>query len=376
MPTNLITPTARAASLIGTGRAVAAGVVSAKVMLLLKGVMKAMSLSKVKFIAAVMLGVGLLASGMRAASLIDPTQAKHEAGATAGASPANNTQALQGKRKVSAGAEHPGAPPDGAVAMQGVWTGVLTEIGGRRAAPSENLPLPEARIHVKDDRLTLSGMTIHGNSVGFARSVETIFMLTTDATKTPRTIELTLPPWPDDIAPTTYLGIYRLEGDDLTICLSPPNKKRPSEIKSQEKTHQLLLKLKRSRESERQESPPKPLLHRQPGDVATAKSAVRSETIRALPSQSSATAVRGGGQTMEEPLVSQASIRSAGKPSATIAYEPRGEKSRWPRAILTIVSLTSADNSCQYVTISRRSKSVQTVCRQWGVTSAQRAALQ
>jgi hypothetical protein len=38
---------------------------------LFEGVLKSMSLSKIKVITAVMLGVGLLASGMRAASLID-----------------------------------------------------------------------------------------------------------------------------------------------------------------------------------------------------------------------------------------------------------------------------------------------------------------
>jgi RNA polymerase sigma factor (sigma-70 family) len=267
IPTRLIGPTAQAASLIAAGRVVAAGVVTVEVVSLFEGVTKTMSLSKIKVIAAVILGVGLFASGMRAASLINPTQAKHAAGARAGGNPANSTQAIPEKRKVSAIAKDPRALPDGAVAMHGVWIGVLAEIGGSRAAPAENVPLSEARIHVKDDRLTLRGLMIHGTSVGFANSVETIFMLKTDATKTPRTLELTLPPTPDDIAPTTYLGIYRLEGDDLTICLSPPNKKRPSEFKTREKTHQLLLKLKRAPATEWQALPPRTLLHRQPGDA-------------------------------------------------------------------------------------------------------------
>ena len=157
--------------------------VSVRVVSLFEGVLKSMSLSKIKVITAVMLGVGLLASGMRAASLIDQSQAKNEAGATAGGNPANNTQVIEEKRKVSAGAKDPGAPPDGVVAMQGVWIGVLAEVGGARAAPAENVPLGEARIHVKDDRLTLRGLMIHGTSVGFVNSVETDFMLKTDATK-------------------------------------------------------------------------------------------------------------------------------------------------------------------------------------------------
>ena len=275
MPTKLITLTSQAASLIGAGRAVATGVVSAGVMSLFEGVMKTMSLSKIKVIVAVMLGAGLLAGGVRAASLIDPTQAKRKAGPTAGGIPAHHKEPIQAKQKVSAAAKAPGALPDG-VAMQGVWIGVLAEHTGRRAAPAENVPLSEARIHVRDDRLTLRGLMIHGTSVGFANSVETLFMLKTDVTKAPRTIELTLPPTPDDIAPTTYLGIYRIDGDDLTICVSPPNKKRPSEFKTREKTSQLLLKLKRAPRTEWQESSPKPLLDRQPGDDATAKPAVRT----------------------------------------------------------------------------------------------------
>jgi RNA polymerase sigma factor (sigma-70 family) len=278
VPTRLITLTSQAASLIGAGRAVAAGVVSDGVMSLFEGVMKTMSLSKIKVIVAVMLGVGLLAGGMRAASQIDPTQAKHEAGPTAGGIPAHDKEPIQVKQKVSAAAKPPDALPDGALAMQGVWTGVLAEVGGARAAPAENVPLGEARIHVKDDRLTLRGLMIHGTSVGFTNSVDTIFMLKTDATKTPRTIDLTLPATPDDIAPTTYLGIYRLDGDDLTICVSPPNKKRPSEFKTRAKTSQLLLKLKRAPGTEWQESPPKPLLDRQPGDNASAKPAIRTTT--------------------------------------------------------------------------------------------------
>jgi hypothetical protein len=106
-----------------------------------KGVLKSMSLSKIKFITAVMLGVGLLASGMRAASLIDQSQAKNEAGAAAGGNRANKTQVIVEKRKVSAGAKNAGAPPDGVVAMQGVWIGVLAEVGGSKAAPAENVPL-------------------------------------------------------------------------------------------------------------------------------------------------------------------------------------------------------------------------------------------
>jgi uncharacterized protein (TIGR03067 family) len=148
--------------------------------------------------------------------------------------------------------------------LQGIWSGMVAEVGGRRASPSENVPLPEAKVYIRGDDLILRGV-IYGNVVSYVASTDTTFKLKADASKAPTTIDLTVPPAPDDLGPTTYLGIYRLEGDDLVICLTIPNKKRPTELKTKEGTLQMLLKLKRDKATEWKPLP-KRLLSRQPGD--------------------------------------------------------------------------------------------------------------
>ncbi len=64
MPTNLIAPTAQAASLMVAGQAVTAGAVSAKVSALTQGVLKAMSLGKVKRVAVVLLALAGAGAGI------------------------------------------------------------------------------------------------------------------------------------------------------------------------------------------------------------------------------------------------------------------------------------------------------------------------
>ena len=99
--------------------------------------------------------------------------------------------------------------------------------------------------------------------------MEMTFKIKSDATKVPNTIDLTLPADPDDLRPTTYLGIYSQKGDALNICLSIPNKKRPSGFETKGKPLQMLLKLKRDPATEWKELPKPFLLHRQPGDGVT-----------------------------------------------------------------------------------------------------------
>jgi hypothetical protein len=61
---------------------------------------------------------------------------------------------------------------------------------------------------------------------------------------------------------------------------------------------------------------------------------------------------------------SRADSRSTGTLNTTVNNSPTREESFWPRAIRTIVSLTSAASWCQHVTSSRKLKSVQATCRQ------------
>jgi hypothetical protein len=62
---------------------------------------------------------------------------------------------------------------------------------------------------------------------------------------------------------------------------------------------------------------------------------------------------------------------SNGITNTIVAYSPAREKSHRSRAILTIVSLTSADNSCQAVTSWRIANWLQAGCRQEVTASTQ-----
>jgi RNA polymerase sigma factor (sigma-70 family) len=101
-------------------------------------------------------------------------------------------------------------PEKDSAQLQGIWTGTVAEVGGRRASPSENVPLPEAKVYIKGDTLTLRGL-VYGNVVAYGTSTDMTFKIKSDATKVPNTIDLTIPPAPDDLGPTTYLGILGLK---------------------------------------------------------------------------------------------------------------------------------------------------------------------
>jgi RNA polymerase sigma factor (sigma-70 family) len=380
MPTKVIGSTARAASLFASGRTITAGVVSAEVAVLVKGVLNTMVLTRIKIVAAMLLAVTVLAGGMRVVGMIDRAKDKDQSLAT---SDGQDTESIQGEWKVIAASNHgkellrasienlrlvvkakqmtlmngenanfdvtyqldPGHAPkridltdikssrtvkgiyrlvgddltivydegttadkyptdfvseagmspndrlltlkrskkgqsirrasgtkdqpqtDGAI-LQGIWTGIVAEVGGQRGSPSENVPLPEAKVYIKGDELVLRGV-VYGNIVSYAASMEMTFKFNSDATKVPNTIDLTIPAAPDDLRPTTYLGIYSLKGDELIICLNIPNKKRPSEFETRGRPLQMLLKLKRDPATEWKELPKPFLLHRQPGDSGT-----------------------------------------------------------------------------------------------------------
>ncbi len=185
----------------------------------------------------------------------------------AGESPNDRLLTLKRTKKGHANRRASGArdqPQTASAKLQGIWTGIVAEVGGQRASPSENVPLPEAMVFIKGDELILRGV-VYGNIVSYTASMEMTFKFNSDATKVPNTIDLTIPAAPDDLRPTTYLGIYRLKGDELIICLNIPNKKRPSEFETG-RPLQMLLKLKRDPATEWKKLPTPALLRRQPGD--------------------------------------------------------------------------------------------------------------
>ena len=176
MPTKLIGSTAQAASLFAAGRAMTAGVVSAEVAVLVDGMLNMMLLTKIKTVATMMFAVALIAGGMRAVGMIDQTKAKDQSTATSDGKDTDDTESIQGDWRVISASNH------GEELLK---------------ASIENL-----RLVVTAKQMTL----MNGENAEF----DVTYKL--DPGHAPKRIDLT-----DINSSRTVKGIYRLDGDDLTI---------------------------------------------------------------------------------------------------------------------------------------------------------------
>jgi uncharacterized protein (TIGR03067 family) len=97
--------------------------------------------------------------------------------------------------------------------LQGDWACESMEIGGQKFADDD------ARAYFR----TIKGDTYAVNRFTKVAGKGTIKL---DATKNPRTIDST----PDGGKVPPVAGIYKLEGDTLTLCTAPPGKPRPTKF--------------------------------------------------------------------------------------------------------------------------------------------------
>src|SRR5262249_1597923 len=115
--------------------------------------------------------------------------------------------------------------------LQGTWEVLETRVNG------ETYPTPEVTDHrlvIEGDKFRLTSMLKESARPKLGVHGGTFFLATfkLNTTKSPRNIDLEMSKDPE--AHEVCLGIYKLDGDDLLICLPylKPCERRPTEFKA------------------------------------------------------------------------------------------------------------------------------------------------
>jgi RNA polymerase sigma factor (sigma-70 family) len=203
VPAALASGTIHAAALTAAGRA-ADGAIPATVAALTKGVLRAMLLSKLKVVAAVALALTVMAAGT--VVWVRPALADKPAAAVKEEAPKDEEKIV------------------------GTWGYVSVEVGGKKVAEED----------VKEAEMiyTAEGTFTADRGKGMKR--EGTYKL--DPAKKPKEITTT------NGEGRTHSGIYKLDGDTLTICIpEEAGAERPTEFATKEGTKVLLVVLKREK---------------------------------------------------------------------------------------------------------------------------------
>jgi RNA polymerase sigma factor (sigma-70 family) len=116
--------------------------------------------------------------------------------------------------------------------LQGTWKMVKAEVNGREATEDE---IKKGSMIVKGDEMTMT------RPDGFSTRVD----YTIDPWQKLKELDFVPQDGPENEKGKTFRGIYRLEGDRLTVCLAGPDMERPTEFKTAEGTTVMLLTFKR-----------------------------------------------------------------------------------------------------------------------------------
>jgi uncharacterized protein (TIGR03067 family) len=218
VPPALLDATIKAAELMSAGQTVA-GAASASVAALMKGVVQAMFLNRVKWIAVVMLVISLLgsAAGFIAYQALAEDQSETKQPAAAKTDPAATDEEK----------------------LQGTWTLVYFAEG------DENTTEFQGKVIIKGDELVLS---FEGSELPLPGDGKYTFKL--DPQKTPKRMYCTRPrdervESPKEGPIIQIVDIYSLEGDTLKLCFGD-GPEPPPDFVTKKGTSWTLLILKRA----------------------------------------------------------------------------------------------------------------------------------
>jgi RNA polymerase sigma factor (sigma-70 family) len=228
VPTSLIASTIKAQAALAAGQAANAALLSAKVVALTEGVLKAMWIANLKVSSAV-LAVAVLTTAMTAGIYAYPTAVEGIAPEKSPTAPHPTMLLLN-----SASDEPPRSDKE---QLQGNWNLVKAELNG--------VEIPIFFQAKEGDTVVFAGDKWTTKSFEFMGAMGFSFKL--DPTRNPKAIDLR----PLKDANATLLGIYKLDGDDLKICCCQAGvHERPSSFAGYWKagTYTGLIVLKRQRE--------------------------------------------------------------------------------------------------------------------------------
>jgi RNA polymerase sigma factor (sigma-70 family) len=128
--------------------------------------------------------------------------------------------------------------------LQGTWEVLETRVNGETYPTHE---VTDHRLVIEGDKFRLTSMPKEPPKLGLYGGMIFIATFKLNTTKSPRNIDLEMSKDPE--AHEVCLGIYKLDGDDLVICLPylKPCERRPTEFKAEKGSDQQLYKLRRAK---------------------------------------------------------------------------------------------------------------------------------